>query len=114
MYSGLGLSLNEHLLIPSISPTLLNSCKIIDVLYSVDVVSLVSGCHQDPKVTIPITIGTIALRDIQGESSNGVCASCQNVDMRMFVSSFLDFIILKIFYRFFAAPPSYSDSVLYS
>lgn len=81
MYSGPEISLTEHLLIPSISPTLLNSCKIIDIVYSVDVVSLVSGCHQDPRVSIPITIGTVALRDFPGES-DGVCSSCQNDEMR--------------------------------
>lgn len=88
LYSGPGLTLNEHLLIPTVSPTLLNSCKIIDVVYSVDVVSLVSGCHQDPKVSIPITIGTIALRDFQGENSEGVCTSCQNNEMRRFLEFF--------------------------
>lgn len=84
MYSGSGISLNEHILIPSVSPTLLNSCKIIDVVYSVDVVSLVAGCHQDPKVSIPITIGTIALRNFLGENTDGVCSSCQNGEIREF------------------------------
>lgn len=57
------MNFKKSLVVPSITPTMLNVSKIIDIVYSIDIIVVVSGCHQSPVLSIPVTIGTIKFRD---------------------------------------------------
>lgn len=57
------MNFKRSLVVPSITPTMLNVSKIIDIVYSIDIMVVVSGCHQSSVLSIPVTIGTIPFRD---------------------------------------------------
>lgn len=57
------MNLKKSLIVPSVTPTMLNVSKIIDIVYSIDILVVVSGCHRSPVLSIPVTIGTIPFRD---------------------------------------------------
>lgn len=56
-------NLKKTLVVPPTTPTMINISKIIDVVYSVDIIVVVGGCHRSPVLSIPVTIGTIPFRD---------------------------------------------------
>lgn len=56
-------NLKKSLVVPSVTPTMLNISKIIDIVYSIDIIVVVSGCHRSLVLSIPVTIGTIPFRD---------------------------------------------------
>jgi Arrestin (or S-antigen), C-terminal domain len=49
------------LVIPPIPPTNIILCRVIQISYEVVVEAKVGGAHQNPRVRIPITIGTVPL-----------------------------------------------------
>ncbi|KAJ6645788.1 Arrestin domain-containing protein 17 [Pseudolycoriella hygida] len=55
--------ISVNFLVPPIPPTDLSSSNVIKVSYKLKVIALIGACHRDPKVFIPITIGTYPLRD---------------------------------------------------
>lgn len=57
------MNLKKSLVVPSVTPTMLNISKIIDIVYSIDIIVVVSGCHRSLVLSIPVTIGTIPFRD---------------------------------------------------
>uniref|UniRef100_A0A1B0GIA7 Putative signal transduction n=1 Tax=Lutzomyia longipalpis TaxID=7200 RepID=A0A1B0GIA7_LUTLO len=53
----------QHLQIPPLPPTSVSLCRIITISYEVKIEAKVSGAHLNPVVKIPITLGTVPLRD---------------------------------------------------
>uniref|UniRef100_A0A1L8DK69 Putative arrestin domain-containing protein 3 n=1 Tax=Nyssomyia neivai TaxID=330878 RepID=A0A1L8DK69_9DIPT len=53
----------QHLQIPPLPPTSLSLCRIITVSYEVKIEAKVSGAHLNPVLKIPVTLGTVPLRD---------------------------------------------------
>ncbi|XP_059610615.1 arrestin domain-containing protein 3-like [Phlebotomus argentipes] len=53
----------QHLQIPPLPPTSLTLCRVITISYEVKIEAKVSGAHLNPVVKIPVTIGTVPLRD---------------------------------------------------
>ncbi|GAB0088640.1 arrestin domain-containing protein 3 [Sergentomyia squamirostris] len=53
----------QFLQIPPLPPTSLTLCRVITVSYEVKVEARVSGAHLNPVVKIPVTLGTVPLRD---------------------------------------------------
>jgi len=53
---------NQALLIPAVAPTNLTQSKVIHQTYELIVEARVSGCHRNLNVHIPVTIGTVPLR----------------------------------------------------
>jgi len=47
--------------VPPISPTNLNSCRVLTTCYQLRVLAKVTGAHRNPHMTIPITIGTVPI-----------------------------------------------------
>lgn len=48
--------------VPPVSPTLINSCRVLNSTYQLKILAKVSGAHKNPHITMPITIGTIPFR----------------------------------------------------
>jgi Arrestin (or S-antigen), C-terminal domain len=55
---------NVPLLIPAVAPTNLTQSKVIHQTYELIVEARVSRCLRNPKVSMPITIGTVPLRQL--------------------------------------------------
>lgn len=58
--------------IPSIPPTNLGTCRIIQISYDVKVEAKISGLHLNPFVVIPIKIGTIPLQNFQPQPQQNI------------------------------------------
>lgn len=54
-------TLMKKLKIPTLPPSKLDYCDIIDIKYSLDIEAVISGPHINLHVSIPITLGTIPL-----------------------------------------------------
>lgn len=55
--------------IPSVPPTSINSCEVIEVYYEIHVLAKVSGIHRNPIIRLPIAIGTIPFNNDNSPSS---------------------------------------------
>jgi Arrestin (or S-antigen), C-terminal domain len=53
---------SEVLVIPAVAPTNLTQSRVIHQTYTLIIEARVSGCHSNPVIYIPITIGTVPLR----------------------------------------------------
>lgn len=53
------LDLHVDMIVPSVPPTDCITSNVCKVAYSIRVVGLVSGCHSNPELIIPIVIGTV-------------------------------------------------------
>lgn len=53
--------LQHSLLIPAIPPSCYSLCRIIHIMYALEVKLSVPGIHKSDKLRIPITIGTVPL-----------------------------------------------------
>lgn len=69
----------QSLDIPPLPPSNLDNCGIIDLHYDLQVVCEVAGFHTNLDGLIPITIGTIPLKDYQPQAP----ASQQSIDISM-------------------------------
>lgn len=56
---------DQKLLIPTIPPSNLNYCRILNVAYEVQVTAKIAGLHKNPVLKLPITIGTVPLNNIE-------------------------------------------------
>lgn len=83
------MNLRKNLVVPSCTPTMLNVSKIIDIVYSVDIIVKVRGCHRSPVLSIPVTIGTIPFREgtetrfIRGSHDNEIRELRKKCDIKM-------------------------------
>lgn len=51
------------LTIPSVPPTNIAFCRVLQVSYEIQVVACVGGIHRNPVLRLPLTIGTVPLRN---------------------------------------------------
>ncbi|CRK99588.1 CLUMA_CG012900, isoform A [Clunio marinus] len=72
-------TVRQSLDIPPLPPSNLDNCGIIDLHYALDIVCEVSGFHTNLGGAIPITIGTIPLRDYKPQAPE----SQQSIDISM-------------------------------
>lgn len=72
-------TIKQSLDVPPLPPSNLDNCGIIDLHYDLQVIAEVSGFHTNLDGIIPITIGTIPLKDYQPQAP----ASQQSVDISM-------------------------------
>lgn len=54
--------LKLSLVVPPLSPTNLNYCRVLTTCYQLKVLAKVTGAHKSPHINIPITLGTIPIR----------------------------------------------------
>lgn len=59
-----------HLVLPSVPPTNITLCSIIQVSYIIQIVAKVGGIHFSPIVRLPVTIGTVPLQTYQPIQAN--------------------------------------------
>lgn len=59
-----------NFILPSVSPTNIILCSIIQVYYVIQIVAKVGGIHFSPVVTLPVTIGTVPLQNYQPIQAN--------------------------------------------
>jgi Arrestin (or S-antigen), C-terminal domain len=62
--AGTTAKINQSLVIPAIAPTNLTQSKVIHQAYELIVEAEVSGCHKNPRIHIPVLIGTVPLRQL--------------------------------------------------
>lgn len=60
------------LLVPCVPPTLDALSKIVHVTYQIVVTVCVSGPHMNPKLILPITVGTIPFVNIGDEIATAI------------------------------------------
>lgn len=72
---------NERLTVPSLPPSYLRNCNIIDVAYSLLIEVRIPGLHKNMNVTIPVVLGTIPIYSFQpGAVSPSAPAAIQEFD----------------------------------
>ncbi|GLH04436.1 Arrestin domain-containing protein 2 [Gryllus bimaculatus] len=64
-------SWTERLEVPSLPPSYLKHCTIIDIAYSLEVEVKISGLHKNMFIRVPIVIGTVPLATQASNSSGG-------------------------------------------
>lgn len=52
---------DQKLLIPAVPPSNLHYCRVLNVSYEIHVTAKIAGLHQNPRIKLPIIIGTVPL-----------------------------------------------------
>lgn len=68
-----------QLIIPSVPPTNIAFCRVIQVSYEIHVVAKVGGIHRSPLLRLPITIGTVPLQFQQYSAQPVVSSTTWNM-----------------------------------
>lgn len=65
--------------IPPVEPTNVRFCKYIHITYEVAIIAKVGGLHRSPILSMPITIGTVALSGYENRGPSSLTTTTQGI-----------------------------------